>query len=96
MLFPILLSAVNTALGFVFRTVLLKFVVFGVLFFVVTEFIGLLEPLLPSGASLSNALGGVPSAVWFFLDVFNFGAGFQIVMTAYVTRFIIRRIPVIG
>lgn len=92
----ILLAAVNTALGFVFRTVALKFVVFGVLFFVVTEFIELLVPLLPSASALSGALGGIPSAVWYFLEMFNFAAGFQIVMSAYVTRFIIRRIPVIG
>lgn len=96
MLFPLLLSALNTGLAFVFRTVLFKFVVFGVLFFIVTEFIEFLKPLLPDAGSLSNALGGVPGSVWFFLDVFNFSAGFQIVMTAYVTRFVIRRIPVIG
>lgn len=96
MLFPLLVSALNTGLAFVFRTLVLKFVVFGVLFFVVTEFIALLVPLLPNAGSLSNALGNIPASVWFFLDVFNFSAGFQIVITAYVTRFIIRRIPVIG
>lgn len=92
----LLLAAVNTALSFIFRSILIKFVVFFALFFIVTEFVALLIPLLPNASRVSGALGGIPSSVWYFLDLFNVSAGIPILLSAYVTRFIIRRIPVIG
>lgn len=95
-MFGILVSALNTALAFVFRSVLVKFAVFFSLWFITTEFIAVLSPLLPNSAALSSSLGGIPSAVWFFLDLFNVSAGVPILLSAWVTRFVIRRIPVIG
>jgi hypothetical protein len=34
--------------------------------------------------------------VWYFLDLFNVTAGIPLLLSAWVTRFIIRRMPVIG
>jgi len=95
-MFGIVLSALNVVLGFLIRSILVKFVVYFALFFVVTEFISILSPLLPSGDALSSSLGGIPGAVWYFLDLFNVTAGIPILLSAWVMRFIIRRIPVIG
>lgn len=97
-MFGILLSAFNAVLGFVLRSVIVKFVVYFALFFITTEFIEVLTTsgILPSASSLSGALGGIPSAVWFFLDLFNISFGLPVILTAYVSRFIIRRIPIIG
>lgn len=97
-MYGILLSAFNSVLTFVLRSVLVKFVLFFGLFFVTTEFIQVLSAsgLLPSAASLSGVMGGVPSAVWYFLDIFSFSVGFSALLSAWVTRFIIRRIPLIG
>lgn len=97
-MYGILLSAFNSVLTFVLRSVLVKFVLFFGLFFVTTEFIQVLSAsgLLPSAASLSGVMGGVPSAVWYFLDLFIFPVGFSALLSAWVTRFIIRRIPLIG
>jgi hypothetical protein len=95
-MFGIFYSALNAALGFVFRSVLIKFVLFFGLFFVTTEFIQVIGNMLPTGSALSSALGGIPAAVWYFLDLFNISSGIPIVLSAWVTRFIIRRIPVIG
>lgn len=91
-----LLSAVNTLLGFVFRSAVIKFVLYFGLFFVVTEFLSILSPILPDGSGLAGALGGIPAGVWYFLDLFNVSAGIPILLSAYVTRFVIRRIPLIG
>ena len=52
--------------------------------------------LFPTADSLTGALGGIPTAVWYFLDLFAFSQGLPIVLAAVATRFIIRRIPVIG
>lgn len=92
----LLISAVNTLLGFLFRSVAIKFVVFVALFFVVNQFAALLVPMLPDSNGLSGALAGVPASVWYFLDLFNVTAGVPILLSAWVTRFVIRRIPVIG
>lgn len=95
-MFGIILSALNSILGFVLRSLLVKFFVFFGLFFVVTEFMDVIGHLMPSGSSLSSSLGGIPSAVWYFLDLFNFSMGLPAVVSAFATRFIIRRIPLIG
>lgn len=95
-MFGILLSAFNVALGYVFRSILVKFVIYFGLFFVTTEFISVIGYLLPNSSSLSAAFGGIPGDVWYFLDLFNISAGVPILLSASVTRFVIRRIPVIG
>jgi len=95
-MFGIVLSALWSALAFILRSVLVKFVVFFALFFITTEFISVIAGMLPTGAALSGSLGGIPSAVWYFLDLFNVTVGIPILLSAWVTRFVIRRIPIIG
>lgn len=76
-----------------------KFLVFAGLYYTVLDFfpevIGWLET---DGAfnRISNALSGLSSGVLYFLAPFNLGFGLKIVFSAYVTRFAIRRIPIIG
>lgn len=95
-MFRILLSALFSALGFVVKSTMVKFVAFFALFFIVTEFIVLVVPLLPGASSLTSAFAAQTPGVWFFLDLFKIGYGVSACMAAFVTRFIIRRIPVIG
>lgn len=95
-MFGIFLSALNAVLGFVLRSVIVKFVLYFGLFFVTSEFIALLIPRLPDGSALTSALSGIPASVWYFLDLFNVSAGIPILLSAWATRFIIRRIPLIG
>lgn len=100
-LFGILLSALQSVLGFVLRSTVVKFVTFFALYFVVTEFVTILInwglfSVSGKSAALSNALFSIPSSIWYFLDLMNFSFGISSILSAYVTRFIIRRIPVIG
>lgn len=97
-MFGIVLSALNSVLAFVLRSIIVKFVLFFGLFFVTTEFVQVLSSsgLLPSAQSLTGLFGGIPSGVWYFLDLFSFSVGFPALLSAWATRFIIRRIPVIG
>lgn len=100
-LFGIILSAINTGLAFLLRSVLVKFVTFFALFFVVKEFVNFavssnLYPGATQASQLSGALSGLPTGVWYFLDLFSISTGFSAVISAWVTRFIIRRIPIIG
>lgn len=100
-MFGILLSALYSALAWLVRSVLVKFVIFFALFFVVGEFVSvLLEYLLPSdvssAASLRAAFSAQNAGVWYFLDMFQVPFGVSAVLAAYVSRFILRRVPLIG
>jgi Protein of unknown function (DUF2523) len=95
-MFGIVFSALSSVLGFVFRSIIIKFVVYFALYFVCTEFISLLVPLLPKASSMNNVFSKMSSGVWYFLDLFSFSQGLPIILSAFVTRFVIRRLPVIG
>ena len=95
-MFAILISAFFSILGFLLRSVIIKFAVMFALFFVATSFIAYLGPKLPGGAAISQAFAAIPSGVWWVLDLFQVPLGVKLVLTAYVTRFAIRRMPIIG
>lgn len=44
----------------------------------------------------SGYLAAVPPEVVFFLDGFLFAQGIAIIVSAFVLRFVIRRIPIVG
>lgn len=95
-MFAILLSAAHAALGFFVRSIVAKFFVFFALFFVTTEFLAVLVDRLPNGQAMSGALSGIPPSMWYFLDLVHIDVGLPAVISAWVLRFMIRRIPVIG
>jgi len=95
-MFGILLSAFNSVLAWLLRTVLIKFVVFSALYMIVAELVNVMASWLPSGAGLTSAFAGISAGTWYFLDLFAFSTGLPLVISALLTRFVIRRIPVIG
>ncbi len=95
-MFGRVLSALFTFSGWAFKSVVVKFFVFFALFFIVTEFLILLVPLLPGASALTSAFSQQAPGVWYFLDLFQVGYGVTACLSAFVTRFIIRRLPVIG
>lgn len=85
--------------GFLVREVVVKFFIFTAVFalvaFLVPKAVGYLQPFLGL-ASLSSAFSGLSSGIWFFLDFFNLAFGVPLLISAFVSRFLIRRLPVIG
>ena len=83
----------------VFRELLIKFVVFtsiiAVVVWLVPKAVGYLVPFL-GVASLTAAFSQVDWGVWFWLDFFRLNVGIPLLIAAYVSRFLIRRLPVIG
>lgn len=83
----------------VFRTVVVKFVVMAALFavvgFLVPYVVGFMASFL-NVDSLSSAFSSLPSGVWYFLDYFQVSFGLPLLISAWVSRFLIRRMPVIG
>ena len=97
-MFGIFLSAINVALGFVFRSVIIKFALFFALFFVASEFIKFITGCgcIPQIGSVTQAMSKIPGSVWWFLNLFNFAQGLSIIFCALAVRFLIRRIPFFG
>lgn len=68
---------------------------FGVMSVLIPILIGYVAPwILP--ASLTGAFQNQSAAVWFFVDFFSLSYGLPLMISAFVTRFLIRRLPVIG
>lgn len=96
----ILLSVLWSGLSFVLRTIVVKFIVFAGVYVLMIE-------LFPVMFRFMNIAGGdssgvvdsvrlIPPTVWFFLDAFSVHTGVPIILGAYIARFCIRRIPMIG
>ncbi len=85
--------------GWLLRGAQLKFILFTVIAalftfvmtFVVPEIAGFVSP-----AALSSAFASVDSRVWYFINLMNLLSGISIIISAYVARFIIRRLPFVG
>ncbi len=95
----LLLSLFSGLLGFVFKGIVAKFFVFFALFYVTTEFIPVVIDLFIPSSLMPNfnlLFDSVPSSVWYFLNLIEFPMGFSLIVSALLTRFIIRRLPVIG
>lgn len=90
--------------GFLLRSVVYKAVFFGVVLAAVSVLIPwIIELMAGCGCMASNIVRGLnnlfgqfPSGAWFFIDLFNFSAGLKMAFSAYVVRFIIRRMPMVG
>lgn len=98
-MYGILLSALNTvlgtAIGLFFRTVVIKFVFFSVMFLIATELLSVIQNagLFPTAAQIQSGLSAIPPSVGYFCNVFNLYWGMGVVISAWSTRFIIRRLP---
>ncbi len=95
-MYGILVSALNFILGFALRGIVVKFLIAFALFYGVVLIAENLIEFLPNISVVASAMNGVPPGVWWFLDVFQVGQGIPMVVAAYVSRFTIRRLPLIG
>jgi hypothetical protein len=91
-------ALLTSVFGWLVRAVLIKFVVFTALYLVVSGFVayvvGKMSAFTP--ASLTSALSAWSPAMWYFADLTLFTQGLPAVISAYILRFAIRRLPVIG
>jgi ABC-type thiamin/hydroxymethylpyrimidine transport system permease subunit len=88
-----------TVVSWLLRTVVIQFVVMGVVLVIVTKLMPLAMNYVTSFVTpggLTSVFNGLPSGVWFFLDFFALDIGLPLVLSAYISRFLIRRIPFIG
>ncbi|EKY5349960.1 DUF2523 domain-containing protein [Salmonella enterica] len=93
---PLLIAALGEMLAFVFRQIVVKFILFTVMYLLLTQLAPLVTSYLPNGTNVSSLFNSLPSAVLWFLNIAAFDVTFPMIIVAYFTRFFIRRIPFIG
>jgi len=92
-----ILKFLVSVFSYIFSAFAIKFLVFGVIFIVITDVIPIfLQVFMPEGVDIQALLSGIPSDVAYFLSFFRIDFGIKAILTAYVSRFLIRRIPFIG
>lgn len=95
-MYALVLSALRSFGMFIFRSAVVKWAIYFGLFFIVEALSGVIGKLLPDAGPLGAALASIPCDVWYWLDLFAFSAGLPAVISAVLTRFIIRRLPIVG
>ena len=70
-------------------------VLFAVVGFLVPYVVSFIVGFLNVDA-LNSAFGSLPSGVWYFLNYCEVPFGLPLLISAYISRFLIRRMPVIG
>lgn len=94
-----ILALLAPLVNFVLREVVVKFVILTVVFAVLAVVVPMaINYVLPfvGGSSLTSAFNGLDGGVWYFLDFFALDYGLPLILSAYVARFLIRRLPFIG
>jgi hypothetical protein len=96
---PVVAAILAPVLGWIFREIVVKFIIFSALYmlvaFLVPYVVGFILPFI-SGGDLTSAFSVVSPGVWFFLDFFRLDFGLPLLISAVIARFLIRRLPVIG
>ena len=94
----LILSLFSGLLGFVFKGIVAKFFVFFALFYITTEFIPVvIELFLPKDIpNIKDLFNALPNSILYFLYVLKVPTGISLFISALLSRFIIRRLPVIG
>lgn len=86
-------------MNFLLREVVVKFViitaVYSVLAIVVPKAISLIAPFI-GAQNLTSAFMSQDSGAWYFLDMAALDYGIPLLLSAFITRFLIRRLPLIG
>jgi hypothetical protein len=85
--------------GWLVREVMVKFIVLAGLFAAVSVLMPIVVSVagsVVSPTSLTSAWSALPAGLWWFLDWFQVGFGVPIVIAAWLSRFVIRRLPVVG
>lgn len=97
-MYGVIFSALSSLMQFLIRGVLAKFFVFFALFYITTEFIPVaIELFLPKDIpNIKDLFNALPNSILYFLYILKVPTGISLFISALLSRFIIRRLPVIG
>lgn len=70
-------------------------IIYGLLTLLLPYIISYISPFLSTNG-LTSAFTAQGSGVWYFLDFFDIGFGLPLMISAWVARFLVRRLPIVG
>lgn len=97
-MFGILVSAFNVALGWLVRGVVIKFVILSAIAYVISWIADAVLSQLDISplTGMQTLIDSLPAGLLWAMGLFRFDVGLPLVMGAMLTKFIIRRLPIIG
>lgn len=97
-MYAILVSAFNFVLGWIFRGIVVKFIILTALYYVITFIVDEVLSILDISPveNLESSFNSLGASILFFLGVFKVEVGIPLILGAMLTAFIIRRLPIIG
>ena len=97
-MYALLASAFRFALGWLVRGVVVKFVVLAAIYYVIAWIAeSVLNQLdISPLTGLQTVIDGIPTGVLWFMGLFRLDIGLPLVLGAYLTAFVTRRLPIIG
>lgn len=97
-MYAILLSAGQALLGFFLRGATLKFVILSFAAYLFSWLINAVTSAIDISplTGIQTLIDALPPAVLFFMGVFRMDVGLPLCLAAMATKFLIRRLPIIG
>jgi hypothetical protein len=95
----ILVSAIGWIINYALGGSVIKWAVLAILWGGVFLLVKMLISFIPSfidGSTLNASTSFFTPAIWYFFDYLKVSYGLSMVMSAFVARFLVRRIPFIG
>ena len=97
-MYGVIFAALSSLMQFLVRRVIVKFFIFFALFYVTTEFVPvIIELFLPKNIpNIKELFNALPNSILYFLYILKVPTGISLFISALLSRFIIRRLPIIG
>jgi hypothetical protein len=96
---PALAPLLWSLISWLFRSVIIQFVVMSVVLVVVSQLMPLVMGYVAgffNASGFNGLFAAITPGTWYFLDMFALDIGLPVIISAYVSRFLIRRIPFLG
>ena len=97
-MYGVIFAALSSLMQFLVRGVIVKCFIFVALFYVTTEFVPvIIELFLPKNIpNIKELFNALPNSILYFLYILKVPTGISMFISALLSRFIIRRLPIIG
>jgi len=98
LIWPLLYSLVSSFISWVFRKAIIAFLIATAIYFAIDFLAPLLLRFVGNYLTVNPLalLNDIPQSIWWFAAAFKIDFGIKAMFSALATRFLIRRIPLIG
>jgi len=97
-MWSVVYAAIKAALGWIVSGAVVKFVIFSAIAYVVAAVVSVITDNVDFEgiAGIGGLMSGLPADFLYYFGVFRLDVGIPMLIAAYVVRFGIRRLPIVG